>query len=105
MKLAWAFMNIMNVIHHYEILHNNLPKDNIMLHFQTNKRDVVYIRMCAWGDVECMQKVIPSLYAFVRTRISSTRGKCVGGWPQFFFVHGKLGIANSLSQMGETTLW
>jgi hypothetical protein len=52
-----------------------------------------------------MQEVIPSLYVFVRNKFSSTQGKCVGGWPQLFFVHGKLGIANSLSQMGESTLW
>ncbi len=104
MKLAWAFMNIMNVIHHFGISHNNLSKDNIMLHFQTNKLDVVYIHMCDWGDVDCMQEVIPSLYVFVRSRISSTQGKSIGGWPEFVFVLGKQGIANSLSQMGESTL-
>jgi hypothetical protein len=28
-KLAWAFINIMNVVHHCEILHNDLSKDHI----------------------------------------------------------------------------
>jgi hypothetical protein len=32
-KLTWALMKIMNVVHHSGILHNNLSKDNIMLHF------------------------------------------------------------------------
>jgi serine/threonine protein kinase len=32
-KLAWAFINIMNVVHHCGILHNDLFKENIMLHF------------------------------------------------------------------------
>ncbi len=41
-KLAWAFMNIMNVIHHIEILHNDLSKDNIMLHFPFDNLDVVH---------------------------------------------------------------
>ncbi len=36
-KLAWAFINIMNAIHHSGILHNDLSKDNIMLHFLTDK--------------------------------------------------------------------
>jgi hypothetical protein len=42
-KLAWAFINIMNVVHHSKILHNNLFKDNIMLHLPPNKPNVVYI--------------------------------------------------------------
>jgi hypothetical protein len=45
-KLAWAFINIMNAVHHYEILHNDLSKDNIMLHFSLDKPNVVYIGMC-----------------------------------------------------------
>ncbi len=32
-KLVWAFINILNVVHHFGILHNDLSKDNIMLHF------------------------------------------------------------------------
>ncbi len=36
-KLAWAFINIMNEVYHCGILHNNLSKDNIMLHFSTYK--------------------------------------------------------------------
>ncbi len=32
-KMAWAFMNIMNAVHHNGILHNDLWKDNILLHF------------------------------------------------------------------------
>jgi hypothetical protein len=45
-KLAWAFINIMNAIHHCGILHNNLFKDNIMLHFPPDKPNVVYIGVC-----------------------------------------------------------
>jgi hypothetical protein len=48
-KLAWAFINIMSVVHHFGILHN-LSKDNIMLHFLLNKLDVVYIGIYDWGD-------------------------------------------------------
>jgi len=44
--LAWAFINIMNVVHHCEILHNDLSKDNIMLHFSLDKPNVVYIGVC-----------------------------------------------------------
>ncbi len=45
-KLAWAFINIMNVGYHCKILHNNFSKDNIMLHFLVDELDVVYISMC-----------------------------------------------------------
>jgi RIO-like serine/threonine protein kinase len=50
-KLAWAYINIMNEIHHCGILHNDLSKDNIMLHFLTYKPNVVYIGVCNWGEV------------------------------------------------------
>ncbi len=65
MKLAWAFINIMNVVHHCGILHNDLSKDNIMLHFLANKPNVLYIGMCNWGEAECLHEVTPSLYGFV----------------------------------------
>ncbi len=65
-KLAWALINIMNAIHHCGILHNNLSKDNIMLHFPLNKLDVVYIGMCNWGEVGRLQEVMSSLYGFAK---------------------------------------
>ncbi len=66
MKLAWAFINIMNVVHHCGILHNDLSKDNIMLHFLGHKLDVVCIGVCDWGEVGCLQEVTPSLYDFAK---------------------------------------
>jgi hypothetical protein len=42
-ELAWTFINIMNVVHHSGVLHNEVFKDNIMLHFLLNKPNVVYI--------------------------------------------------------------
>jgi hypothetical protein len=82
MKLAWAFMNIMNLTYHFGILHNDLLNDNIMLHFPTNKTNVIYIGVCDWGEAICMQEVTPSLYMhLLRSRFSSTQKKCVSGWP------------------------
>jgi hypothetical protein len=52
-KLAWAFINIMNIVHHCGILHN-LYKDNIMLHLLVDKLDVVYIGMFNWGETGCL---------------------------------------------------
>jgi hypothetical protein len=57
----------MNAVHHYGVLHNNLSKDNIMLHFLLNKQDVVYIGVCNWGEAWHLQKVMPSLYGFTNT--------------------------------------
>jgi hypothetical protein len=45
-KLAWAFINIMNAVHHCGILHNDLFKDKIILHFPVDKPNVVYISVC-----------------------------------------------------------
>jgi hypothetical protein len=50
----------MNVVHHCEILQNDLFKDNIMFHFPANILDVMYIGMCDWGEIERLQKVTPS---------------------------------------------
>ncbi len=51
-KLAWAFINIMNVLYHCGILHNDLSKDNIRLHFLLDKPDVVYIGPWDWGEAK-----------------------------------------------------
>jgi RIO-like serine/threonine protein kinase len=45
-KITWAFVNIMNVVYHNGILHNDLSKENIMLHLSPNKSNVVYIDLC-----------------------------------------------------------
>jgi hypothetical protein len=56
----------MDVIHHFGILHNDLSKDNITLHFLLNKLDVVYIGICDWDEVGCLQEVTPSSYGFAK---------------------------------------
>jgi hypothetical protein len=103
-KLAWAFINIMNVEHHYEILHNGLSKDNIMLHFSLDKSNVVYISMCDWGEVGHLQEVMPSLYGSAKEQ-DATNTKKVHWWvaPKLFFVYSKLRIANSPRWMAKTT--
>jgi tRNA A-37 threonylcarbamoyl transferase component Bud32 len=63
-KMAWAFMNIMNVVHHNGILHDDLLKDNIMLHFLFSNPYVLYIGVCNWGEIRRLQEVIPFLYGF-----------------------------------------
>jgi hypothetical protein len=37
-----------------------------MLHLSLNKLDVVYIGVCNWGEIICMQEVIPCLYVFAK---------------------------------------
>ncbi len=46
-KLAWAFINIMNAVHHRGILHNDLSKDHIMLHLPLDK----FARCCVHKHV------------------------------------------------------
>ncbi len=106
-KLAWAFINIMNAIHHCGILHNNLSKDNIMLHFLANNLDVVYIGMCDWGEAGGLQKVTPSLYGFAKEQDAINTKKCRWVAPKLFFIYNKLRTTNSpwwMAKQHATTL-
>jgi hypothetical protein len=85
-KLAWAFINIMNVMYHCEILHNDLSKDNIILHLPIDKPNVVYIDVCNWGETRCLQEVMPSLYGFTKEQDATNAKKCVGGLPHNYFL-------------------
>ncbi len=78
----------MNAICHSRILHNNLSKDNIILHFPLNKLDVVYIDMCDWGEVGHLQELMPSLYGFTKEQNATNRKK-VSWWValEVFFVY------------------
>jgi RIO-like serine/threonine protein kinase len=75
-KLAWAFISIMNVIHHCGISYNDLSKYNIMLHFSINKPNVVYISLRNWGEARCLQKVTPSMYGYAKEQdATNTKNK------------------------------
>jgi len=54
-----------------------------MLHFPTNKLNVVYIGVCDWGEVECLQNMTPSLYGFAKEQdaTNTKQKKNVGGLP------------------------
>ncbi len=69
----------MNAIRHSRILHNNLSKDNIILHFPLTKLDVVYIGMSNWHEVGRLQEVTPSLYGFAKEQ-NATNTKKVRWW-------------------------
>jgi hypothetical protein len=91
----------MNVIHHFRILHNDLSKDNIMLHFPLDKLDVVYIVVCNWGKIGRLQKVTLSYMGLPRSKMPSTQGKCVGGWPHnclLFIVNWKLTFPSTMAK-------
>jgi hypothetical protein len=81
----------MNATHHNGILHNDLLKDNIML-FSPNKPDVVYIVVCNWGEVECMQEEQDVINM-----------KKVHWWvaPKLYFVHGESRTTNSFQHMAK----
>jgi hypothetical protein len=71
----------MQYVHHCGILHNDLSKNNIMLHFLTYKLDVVYIGVCDWGEAMCLQEVMPSLWGFAKEQDVTNTKKCIGGLP------------------------
>ncbi len=82
MKLAWAFINIMNAIHHFGILHD-LSKDNIISHYLVDKPNVV----CDWGEARCLQEMMSSLYGFANEQDAiNAKKKRVGGLPHNCFL-------------------
>jgi hypothetical protein len=72
---------------HYEcntlfgVLHNEVFKDNIMLHFLLNKPNIVYIIIGDWGEVGRLQEVTPSLYGFIKEQHATNIRKMCRGWP------------------------
>jgi hypothetical protein len=91
----------MNAIHHYGILHNNLSKNNIMLHFPTNKSNVVYIGLCDWGEIGHMQKVTLCLY--VPKYHQHKENVLMGGSINIFY-SWRVKNPKFLSSNGQTTL-
>ncbi len=68
-----------------------------MLHFLTNKPDVMYISKCDWGGVECLQKVMPSLYGFAKEQ-DATNAEKIRWWValELFFVYNESRTSHSL---------
>jgi hypothetical protein len=87
----------MNAIHHSGILHNDLSKDNTMLHFPVDK-----LGMCDWGEVGRLQEVTPSLYGFAKEQ-NATNAKNIHWWValELFIVYSELGIAISFQQIAK----
>jgi serine/threonine protein kinase len=100
-KLAWAFINIMNVIHHSRILHNDLSKDNIMLQILPNKLDVVYMGMCNWGEVGTCKRWYHHCMGLQRSKMPPMQKKCIGGLPHIYFCYNELRTSNSLQRMAK----
>ncbi len=100
-KLAWAFVNIMNVVHHCAILHNDLSKDNIILHFPVDKPNVMFISMCDWGEVGRLQEVTPSLYGFAKEQDANTKKMHWWVSSKLFFVYNESRTTNSLRQLAK----
>jgi hypothetical protein len=61
-ELAWTFLNTRNNVHHCHTLHNNISPDNVLLHFQPNFPDKVYIGICNWAMVGNFNDLKESCY-------------------------------------------
>jgi hypothetical protein len=95
----------MNVVHHCGILHNNLSKNNIMLHLPIDKPNVMYIGVCDWGETRHLRKVTPSFYGFAKEQ-NATNTKTMHWWvaPELFFVYNELRTTNSFDNWPNNTL-
>jgi hypothetical protein len=80
-KLAWAFINIMNAICYFGILHNDLSKDNIMLHFLLDKLDVVYITFVIGVKLGVCKRWHHHCMGLPRNKMPPMQGKCIVRWP------------------------
>ncbi len=67
-------------MHHCGILHNDLFKDNIMLHFLVDKLDV-YIIVYDWGEIGICKR-----YGFAKEQDFTNTQKCVGRLPHNCFL-------------------
>jgi hypothetical protein len=84
-KLTLAFMNIMNVIHHFRIFTNDLSKDNIKLHFWTNKPDVMYTLACVIEMKPHTCKRWPHLSMYQGTKSHQCEKRALVGGPKIIF--------------------
>ncbi len=75
-KMAWIFMNIMNVMHHNGILHNDLWKDNILLH--------CWVQL-GWSWMHARGDSIFT-YFLLRNTMPLMQGKHTSGWPYNCFL-------------------
>jgi hypothetical protein len=68
-----------------------------MLHFSTNKPNVVYIGVCDRGEAKHLFLVMPSLYGFANEQ-NATNAKKMCWWVvvELFFVYNELKTTNSL---------
>ncbi len=71
-----------------------------MLHFLAKKPNVMYIGVCDWGEVECWQEVMPSLYGFAKEQYA-TNAKKMCWWValELFFVYNESRTSHSLRRM------
>jgi hypothetical protein len=61
-KLAWTLLNIMNNVHHYQTLHNDISPNNVLLHFPPNSPNEVYIGICDGSMAGNFSELKESLY-------------------------------------------
>jgi hypothetical protein len=86
----------MNPVHHCGILHKQLVQEQHYVASFVDKLDVMYISVCNWGEIGCLQEVTPSLYGFAKEQ-DATNTQKMHWWvaPKLFFAYKKLGTINS----------
>jgi hypothetical protein len=72
-RLAWAFLCIMNAIQQSRTLHNDLSQEDIMLCFLANKLSNVYIGVCDWGEMRKLGEDNPSPYGYATKKDTTTQ--------------------------------
>lgn len=90
--LAWALMCIVDVVHSYNVLHNDISASNVMLHFPDDREGTVFIGVCDWGMATFRCEAAPSNYgADSREKMTTMMGAYDCAAPELFHVHGGAG--------------
>ena len=88
-------MCIVDIVHKYYVLHNDLNPNNVMLHFPQDREDIVFIAVCNWGMSTWMNEEAPSNYGKESTEAMAKykeKYNCVA--PKLFHIQRKKGHPN-----------
>lgn len=87
--LAWALLCIVDVVHKYDVLHNDITPNNVMLHFPEDREGTVFIGLCDWGMATFRGETSPSNYGVdCPYKIADHKARYECAAPELFHAHG-----------------
>ena len=92
----------MDIVHKYDVLHNDLNLKNVMLYFPQDRDDTVFIGVCDWGMSTWMNEEAPSNYGKESMEaVAKHKEKYYCVAPKLFHVQGKWRTSQSPVRMAR----